>query len=494
MHYGWRILHYRVSLAVASRKGLIMKIFRCSLLVNQIIVFAFASVFIVGCSKDNNNPAASDQGSLTDSSVQPQLISTTPADNSIGPFNLFQPGNGSQKPYFVLQFNKLMDPSSIKPGSITCTGFDRPVQVDVFSSYYIYLDKTQYFSETLELNIVDSLTSSAVPYEIGKKYTVTIHPGLVDINGNKTTESYSFSFIPEPYFRVTEINPANGTTEVNPLYQSINIFFNTSISSNIVANIHLSPAVNGQWAFYDYNPSEVYFSSANPLPFSTQFSITIDQTAQDAKGNKLQNPFEASFTTAEFKVLTSTPAPGDTGVALYGDISFQMSGNLDTSSIRSAYSISPALNCNLYSGGNYFEFISQNGFAPTTTYTVTLSTSLRASDGTHLASPYIFTFKTQPFIIQSTSPGNGQTGVSRGTYIYVYGDSYLDTSTIQKSFSINPSVAGTFSTYPQSDYFEFTPSSLNPNTSYIVTISESLKSVSGASLNSPYTFSFTTGQ
>src|SRR6266852_1654898 len=185
-----------------------------------ILLGVFLSVplsFFEGCKENTIQTVVLGPDDLTNPAIQPRIIFTLPASNTTGPFELYSAGENSGLPHFVVRFNKLMSLPSFDPKLIRVEGFDRPVRVILHPHYYpiiwlvkpIKLSKTSSadYDDILSFSILDSLSYSTPLYRIGGTYTVTVNPGLEDINGNKTSEQYRFIYTPEPYFRVTTIYP-----------------------------------------------------------------------------------------------------------------------------------------------------------------------------------------------------------------------------------------------------------------------------------------------
>jgi len=479
-------------------------------------------LFLSGCTQTSN--PTTDEGNLSDPSIKPAVIFTLPANSATGPFDIYNPGSGSALPSFVVQFNKLMSTYSIVPGAITCKGFDQPVAVIPHSNeIIIYVnskegsgkkknasseitsqghrsDKPKAYNNILELDIVDSeyATYASAPrmaYVLGKTYTITIDTSVQDINGNHLQTPYTFSFTPEPNFRVIESVPADNSKNVSITGgSSIGLLFNSPLQSGSASQLKLSPSPNGKWVIYSYDSTEAYFSTADTLLYNTTYTITAPASLKDNDGHQLGSNFSSSFTTTPFEVLSVNPANGSTGVSNNYSLSFAMSGPIDTSTLRSAFTISPGVAGYFsfyYSEPSYFYFTPTNGYAFNTKYTVTLSTGLKASNGTPLAAPYAMSFTTQSFEVSSTYPADGSTNWSSDQSITVYLSGPIDTSSVRSAFSISPSVAGFFSINPSS--FEFTPTNgFGMGTTYAVSVSTALKAQDGTHLQSPYNFSFST--
>lgn len=99
--------------------------------------------------------------------------------------------------------------------------------------------------------------------------------------------------------------------------------------------------------------------------------------------------------------------------------------------------------------------------------------------------------QNEPPSITSTNPSNGATGVSTAATISITFSAEMDHTSVESSFSISPSIAGSFSW--NGSTMIFTPSSaLSQGVYYSVTISASAMSSEGINLASEYTFGFTT--
>jgi hypothetical protein len=90
-----------------------------------------------------------------------------------------------------------------------------------------------------------------------------------------------------------------------------------------------------------------------------------------------------------------SPQNGSTEVGLQPYIYVYTSGPIDTSTIRTAFSISPAVSGVFYTyQQNAFEFSPSAALQPYTVYTVTISTALKSPTGVPLEAAYTSSFAT----------------------------------------------------------------------------------------------------
>lgn len=323
---------------------------------------------------------------LTDPSIQPKVIWTLPANGSEGPY--------TYDPYtyrIIVRFNKIMNVQTVLKAA-RLTSPTTNVRIDTIYSFtldgitfwFYPTDTTSYYY--------------GYRWKVGEQYTLSIDQSAKDINGNSLTQS-NIVFKPEPYFRVVQVSPPNGANNV-PISTSIYIYFNSPVRSTIVQSI-LSNLSGGSWQIDSYDSSSIsYYPSYPGLSYNTTYNIVINTTARDKYGNQLPRQFTSSFTTQAAPPLQVTniyPYNGQTNVSRYTSIEVDFNTSIDTSTVRAAFSISPAVTGYFYYYYypiNYFIFSPQAQLAANQLYSVTIDTTLRSLDGRRLASPYTFSFTT----------------------------------------------------------------------------------------------------
>lgn len=453
------------------------------------------TLFSSGCTEeDPASPPTEDN--LSNPAVKPVVLFTHPEDNSTGPFNnLFDGSQFNAPPHFVIRFNKLMNLFSFQRTMVRIQGFDRPVYVNLYGRYFEregVKKISSTYDDVFDFIVRDSAFFNLLIYQIGKSYTVTLLAGLEDINGNRVETQHQFSYTPEPYFRVRKVYPEDGKSNISST-KKVYLYFNSPIDTTIFPFLHLTPEVDGIWRIDPYPDSSIaYFQPWGNLEFDQTYVVTVDPTAKDRNGNQINSLFTSTFSVSQFRIYSTSPANGTTNVSPWTSVSASFNGLVDTSTVRSAFSIDPPITgiLNIYSNNFYFK--SFDIFAPQTTYTVTLSTALKSIDGTALKSPHQFSFTTQPFRVNGTNPSDGQSYVSLQQNIGVSFNVDIDTGTVRQAFLIDPPVSGTFHLYDPSYTFSFNPTAFTGNTTYTVTLTTALRSRGGSNLPEPYTFRFRT--
>ena len=250
-----------------------------------ISILSFLLFFFAGCDQlkgpaGPTGPAGSSgTDALTDASVALKVIWTFPANGQIGPITNL--GNA-----ISIRFNKILDMSTVHQSlqiSPSNTGYARidTNDISVFSGdvIYVYLQ----------------FDSSCV-WNIGQTYTITVLSTLKDINGNTLSTPYSFSFTPEPYFRVKSTYPTNGQANVSRIcYVELN--FNNSFNlSSLQSSFSISPVISGTWYA---SSSYAYFNSLSTLNPNTVYTLTLSTDIKDSQGRSLSSPYTFSFTTGQ---------------------------------------------------------------------------------------------------------------------------------------------------------------------------------------------------
>jgi hypothetical protein len=222
----------------------------------------------------------------------------------------------------------------------------------------------------------------------------------------------------------------------------------------------------------------------------------------DKRGERLLGGFSSSFSTAQFAITSTSPTDGTVNWNVYSsEIIATFSDTLDTATVARAFSISPAIAGQLEYPPNFktVYFIAAGDLAPSTTYKVTIDTSVRSTKGERIAAPYTFSFLTGPgepqpgpFGVGYTEPYGGDTTVSPDGSVQIYFDSAIDTASFRQGFSITPAVAGLIG-FPTPNAAVFSPLKGFPYaTTFTVTLATSVRSFNGTPLAAPYTFTFAT--
>ncbi len=202
--------------------------------------------------------------------------------------------------------------------------------------------------------------------------------------------------------------------------------------------------------------------------------------------------------------LISSVYPGDgaEGVGLGQQIRISFRRKMDRESAEKAFQIEPPVEgaFSWYErpehGPFELRYRPDDYFAANTVYEGRIDTTAADTAGIKQYEPYEFSFATEPIRITSTSPRDEETGVSPGTNIYVYFNTYMDAESTVLAFKMVDyelnDVTGEFTWYDLRS-MHFNPDlTLDVSETYTVTIDVTASDTKGGRLSEPYEFSFTT--
>ena len=358
--------------------------------------FFLIIVFLAGC--DSNN-GVDTTGTSAASTLAPTVVWTDPYPGAVGP-NIMAPNN-----IVRIRFSTLMDTRSVIHG-VTLSPANEGVFIDTTTAYPVEgttfafpITPTPVFLVYLADPVINARFPAGYQvynsyFKVGQAYTITIDSLVHDIYGDYFGSAGSFSFTPEPYFRVTDTYPLNNDTAISPIYPYITLRFNSVIDTSTArSSFVLSPAVVGNATIY-YGTWGLSWSlpSNAMLASGTLYTVTIGTSIKDVNGNAPPSPYSFSFTTAPYVVSSSSPA--GSGISTASDVYVFCNFLIDPATMASSFSISPSVSGTLQNDGSSMIFTPQSALAPNTSYTVTVSTALHGTNGTAVAHPYTFSFST----------------------------------------------------------------------------------------------------
>ncbi len=363
-------------------------------------------------------------------------------------------------------------------------------------------------------------------------YTATITDSVKDVNGQ--TLEYLF-FLPFTWcFKTGSTLAAPMVTSVTPLNNAMGVPLNTKITATFDqamygATVIASFTLTGPGATpvpgvttYDAINNIVTFTPASNLasPLIT-FTATISTEATNLSGIAMLSNFVWTFKTGGSTditpptVISTIPLNGATDVLRNQKITATFSEVMLASTITSpatTFTLQEHEGLTLVSvaggvtyAGTSATFAPTSNLASNTTYTATILTGVTDLAGNHLASNYVWTFKTgsaldtTPPTVVSTNPVNGATLVCINAPITATFSKPMDTETINTgTFTVagpSPSitlVTGTVSLDLTGLIATFTPLSPLTAGTYTATIKTGVTDLAGNALGSPETWSFTT--
>lgn len=235
------------------------------------------------------------------------------------------------------------------------------------------------------------------------------------------------------------------------------------------------------------------------------YTVTIGTNAKDSTGRSLRFPLKFKFKTVQSYTTQSgiqtTPVHGDINVSplSYQGITMKFPRRMDRLSTEAAISVTPNINkVFLWGEENQISLYTGGPFLSDTVITVIVDSTAKDKDGIKLGHRFTFSFRTAPVSLEYSYPNNGEIYVSTSRTIQMNFNTYVNLASIQKGFSISPALPGTLNYYTNGTYdspsqIMFTPNtSMQANTKYTVTLSDSVKDIYGIRMKTPQSFSFIT--
>ena len=314
---------------------------------------------------------------------------------------------------------------------------------------------------------------------------------------------------------VVSTSPANLATGV-PLNQVIRVTFNeamdpTSITPNsltlvdgggVGARAAGTQTVGGTLT-YDASTFSMIYTPIAKLKTGNIYTGTVATTVKDVTGNALQVDYKWTFTTVGATgptVIATDPLNLATSVALNKSLVATFNVPMDPLTITATtFTLKQgvtAVTGTISYSGTTATFKPTAALLSNTTYSATITTGAKDTNGVALASNYVWTFTTVagPTVI-STDPINLAANVPLNKVISGTFSAIMDPLTITNlTYTVMQgvtSVAGSFSFLGST--VSFTPTNpLSPSLTYTATFTTGVKDMAGIPLASNYVWSFVT--
>jgi len=199
------------------------------------------------------------------------------------------------------------------------------------------------------------------------------------------------------------------------------------------------------------------------------------------------------------QVVDSEPQRG-AELGLSEAVTLYFDRDLDCATTQDAFSVQPSVDGALACDGAVLTFTPSAAFDRATAYTFALADSLRGADGSPLAEPFDLTLSSiGALTVSNTIPApDAAEVVVRQTLTIIFNRPVVPLTTLGEMenlpvpLSISPAMEGT-GEWLNTSVYVFTPSSnWAGGTTYTVTVDNRLAALDGATMDAPYTFSFTT--
>lgn len=257
-----------------------------------------------------------------------------------------------------------------------------------------------------------------------------------------------------------------------------------------------APGLVFQWSDSDRTMT---VAPTGELAFSTTYQLKVASSAESTAGNRLQEDFSGSFTTASQTVLSSTiPVDQQNDIATNTAIEMIFSQNVLSGSESGKVTVSSG-SANIPGStavnGNRIIFTPDNSLPWGSQISVSLAEGIKDFEGFPIELPRAFSFRTAVpgFSVTSAQPADGSTGlpVTQGSEI-VFSN---PVNTDSLSYSYLPLPAGGVSLTWSNGNRTLSLAPVNRlahSQAYQITINTGTRDVYGSDLQSAYSTSFTT--
>lgn len=343
---------------------------------------------------------------------------------------------------------------------------------------------------------------------------------VADLAGNTLSSPAVWTFTTEP----GDTTPPT-VSSVNPMDQATDVAQNGLITATFSEDISPSTLDAGTFLVsaggvslpgivgYDAATLTATFAPSTPLPTNSAIMARLTAVIADLSGNRLDAPFEWSFTTVTVDNTSPTitsifPADLEANVAVNSVVTATFSEAIDPATLTSGEFTCTANNIPIpgiltYDSGTLTAIFRPN--VPFTTGTIVradVNTGITDLAGNALLTQRVWTFTTEPGdttppTVVSTLPTAGTTNYPLGGLISATFSEDLDVSTVNvASFMLmdgGTPLAG-FVTYdPATFTATFAPAAALPTSSAIdVVLTQSIRDVSGNALAAPFLFTIST--
>ena len=425
-----------------------------------------------------------------------------------------KPVQGEEQPAdapVVLIFNKEMDKASVQAAfAITPT-----VPVD-----FTWDEATQV-----------SVLPQSGEFERGETYRVILSGGAKSKEGMRLAKPVDFTFPVVGYLEVTEVMPADGTTEVD-MKSTVTVIFNRPVvpltslgqQASLPQPLAFTPQVmgKGEWlntSIYTFTPDEGFAPA-------TKYKARVKAGLTGLMGSVVENEYTWTFTTKLPAVTAVSPRDEAIYVGPSDHVKVTFNQPMDHESTEKSFTLEESETGDPVSGtfswssedvdlkteemdaggsrgtltealrGETMTFAPDEALALGTPYQANVAKGAKAVDGQKgTTTSYSWTFSTiLPPAVKSTDPEDGDKNADYSGGVDIYFTSPISPSTLVDNLTIIPEPTRVYSYWYSSNTELYLSWGIKPSSSYTVTIGKDLQGRYGHKLGKDAAIRFTTRQ
>ena len=338
-------------------------------------------------------------------------------------------------------------------------------------------------------------------------YDVTIGESAISAAGLAAELPYSFRFQTVGFLEVSQVLPADTTTDVD-VDTSLTIMFNRPVVPLVHSSeigelpdpLQIEPAVEGtgEWL----NTSIYVFRPATTLAAGTRYQVTVPAGLEDLTGGVLAEDYQWSFETQGPQITWYEPVDVAPDVGLTDSISITFNQPMDHSSVEAAFSIAaedgptPPGRYSWNDDSTEFAWTPAGELQMATRYYWSLDATARAAAGeATLEEGLSAQFVTVDYpALMFTSPRDGEQQADPYGGLDLYFASPMDPATIMPNLTIIPEPTSVYTWYDQWDDRFYVGYDKQASTDYQVVVGADMADPYGNTLGEETVVEFTTDQ
>jgi len=347
--------------------------------------------------------------------------------------------------------------------------------------------------------------------EPGIGYTATLSTLATSAEGVALTERETFIFSTQGELKISQVFPANWSTEVENS-AIITVAFNHPVvalqtaeeSAGLPSPIEISPEVNGQGEWI--NTAVYVFQPEESLRSSTTYTVSIPAGFSDINGIALEESYDWTFTTDAPRIddlyLTDwlwNPEDGLTDVPLEQTFSLFFFQPMNTASVEANFSVeddngaSIAVEFEWDDESKVVTITPIENFALGTGYHMTLSTQTEDQWGGQLAEGLDWYFTSMlPPGVRGTVPDDNGTQEYFSRRVTIMFNSPMDLDSLKDKITISPHPGGEVEWVYNKWEWSVSFYGLKPSTNYLVRVLPGASDLYGNQIERDYVFNFRT--
>ncbi|HOA22743.1 MAG: Ig-like domain-containing protein [Aggregatilineales bacterium] len=360
----------------------------------------------------------------------------------------------------------------------------------------------------LDVNVmwVDDSTLRIVPAEgelsRAERYRLLISEEAEAANGLALEAPAEIEVQTVGFLQVGEVVPAPGATGVSA-GSVITVFFNRPVvplgipgdGEDLPHPLTISPEVEGEGEWV--NTSIYQWRPAEPLEGNQTYTVTVNAGLEDQTGGVLEEPFTWEFTTLPPDVIAVQPAEPMT--PLDAPVVVEFNQPVDRNAAQQAFSLVDGSGQPVPGSFTWNEDGTEMTFQPSGL--LALGTDYRATVSAEALPGFTrdaeWSFQTVPALaVVNTDPRPGESNANSFMGLTIYFSAPVDEDTLDEDLLVvEPALpAGATFFYSTFDHTWNISATLDPSTTYTVTLLPGVADPYGNTIDEPYTWTFTTAQ